>query len=400
MSKIILIRIIGICHLVLCGTALGNPVGTETNGLTFCSKVRTGYGAIPSARLASGEILGTHEEIVRVDRVARGKRVVLKRMKTNLEGWTFVSNILEENDLDVDVGDGSLYVDGGRIFYIYRLNKFSGKYVSEKYYSIRVKISDDNGFVWRDHSVVEEYKLDRPIRAGLWTPSLLRTKSAKLQAYYDDGLLPEDTLKRKNAGQWGVMKTWVEGSQSWGDRVIVSRPEKHLTGPKSVTADGARTPIEIKSGHLWVPVESNFINRQGERHIVLRYAESTDDGKTWSWERGGSPILYGLPPVVNGFQKEWSWPLASRGVKNDVLVVFRSNQDQVGNQRGTSHQVDKSLYYLWRLSFSSPWTIGRIPFVGPMIDHGTVALINGGHLVAGRNKGNPREYSWVRCGAN
>ena len=350
-----------------------------------------GTGGIPSVMLKSGEILGTREEILARGE-GGGKRVVLVELNASRTSWRDRGIIVRSDDVNADLGDGMLYEDGARILYIYRLNKFKGSYQNDPYYSIRVSISLDQGESWREHSVVEEIRPPVTRKSGLWTPSILRTNAGDLQAYYDDGDLPEEVLKIGNAGQWAVMKTWDESRKVWVRRVIVSRPPINSRGPRAITADGARTPIEVAPGHIWSPVESNEIDSLGRRFIVLRATESFDGGKSWSWENGKTPLLYEIPPIIRGQQRDWSWPLAARSKNGAVMVVFRSNQDQGERKPGTSHQVDKYLYYLWREKWTDEWVFGRVPFDEPTTDHGVAPTPQGGFVVVGRTKKNPREY--------
>jgi len=393
MNKLILQLVVSLIMLFLTFTAdAGNQINWQV--------ISESGGGIPEVEIDKNVILASREEIIfGNDSNKSGRRVVCSRSNDNGKNWEDISVILESPDNDIDLGDGSMINIGNHVYYIYRYNQFSGKHLNKPYYSIRVKKSSDGGKTWIEHSIVEEIYPPKGRKSGLWTPRLFYTASGKLQAYYDDGDMPERERGGKNQGQWGVMKTWNDSMKRWEKLTVVSRPPKSVTGPLSITADGARTPIELTPGHIWSPVESVTLdNIPGSRSLVLKYAESFDDGVTWSWSKNEWPILYNLPPKFGGENYDWSWPLATRLKDGSVVVLFRSNEvtnskgEKTKPIKGTAHQTNKEVYYLFSNDNCKTWTKNAVLPGMSAVDHGLASLRDGSVLAGIRSKTHVKQY--------
>jgi hypothetical protein len=389
-----------IAPFILWSSILASTAGCSTwaaERINWQVLTETGQG-IPEVEIAENTILGSREELIFDNKNSKqGKRVICVRSLDGGTKWERLATIVEDLNNDIDLGDGSMIRQNGMIYYIYRYNKFAGKYADQPYYSIRIKQSSDAGKSWSDHSIVEEIRPPKGRKSGLWTPRLLVTSSGIMQAYYDDGDLPERIKGGTNQGQWGVMKSWNKSNNTWENMVITSRPPVALKGPLNIVADGARTPLEISPGHIWSPVESVILDdKPGSRSLVLRYTESLDYGKSWSWQHGSWPILYELPPKVGNEYYDWSWPLAVQLRNGNLVVVFRSNEKSSVPTKGTAHQTDKYPFFLLSSNKGRSWTKEAIPVSIPIIDHGLVAMSDGSVIVGLRNKLHPSLYTVLK----
>ncbi|MBA2480925.1 MAG: hypothetical protein H0V44_09695 [Planctomycetes bacterium] len=395
-------------------------------GIRFATLTMDGIG-IPhvEGRLADGSfiILGSRPMTKKGDDGIQWRSVVSVRSVDGGQTWSSGGVILPPQDMGIDMGDGAMLFDAATqvFFYVYRFND-----PSRPYYSIRVKQSRTAGETWSDHSIVHEVTPPKGRKTGLWTPRLMFTPSGRLQCYYDDGDLPEEVLGGTNSGQWAVMRTWDGQSRKWVDQVVVCRPPEGEKGPLRIAADGARTPMTFGDGFIWSPAESPIMNPNqeapgGPRSLSLRFALSTDDGRTWSWSRGSWPAL-SSPPLLheNGSYFNWSWPLGAKLGDGSVLVLFRSDEPLAGEMtrnadgtvksakvpsRGTSHQVDKRLHYLFTTADEATWRskMGEVEWAKGMvssefiIDHDIVPLHDGAALIGFNTRQDPKRHIIMRA---
>lgn len=355
----------------------------------------TSKGAgMPQIDLGNSVIAGFREEVTGKT-PNNGKRIAYIKSVDGGISWREIATIVQTTDPNADMGDGSLVVHNGELLYAYRFNTYNGPYSARKYYSIRVRASGDGGLTWHDHSTVQENSAGEQ-KVGLWTPQLFVTAGGQLQIYYDDGNAPSAFYKEPRVGQWAVLRTWDNAARVWTRYTVVSRPPTHLTGKSAITSDGARTPIELSPGHIWVPVESNILNENGiGRSLILKFAESTDNGKTWSWEHGTWPVLYRLPPSLGGTYYDWSWPLAARTKDGVTAVVFRSNELSPAPTQGTSYQTDKYLFYLLSIDGNKTWSKGQVSSK-PIFNQRIISLSDGTFLLGYRLSSDPRNYCLLK----
>lgn len=233
--------------------------------------------------------------------------------------WTTRAVIVEAAG-GVDAGDGALLqTHGGELLYAYRHNRDTGDRRDAPYYSIRVRASDNGGFTWRDHSIVEEVSVDQlgdGDQRGLWGPFLFQTSEGDIQCYYDDENRPHNEGFRRH--QWIVMETWSEKNGCWEDPVTVARPYNR----RELSRDGMPSVAEL-DGRLicfFEGVESIGDNRY---RSVLRSVFSDDGGRRWSWRRNRRLPVYRSPDTFSSF--------APHGIALSngwMAVVFVTDEDR------------------------------------------------------------------------
>ncbi|HSV73852.1 MAG TPA: sialidase family protein [Chthonomonadales bacterium] len=275
-------------------------------------------GAKGALALRDGSVLA-----VRTEPHEGGMAVVCFRSTDGGRSWSRMGIIARANEPDADIGDGCfLELRDGTLLHAYRDNRLHGRHAAAPTYAIRVAASTDGGRTWRPHSTVEE---SRPVgpgpSRGLWSSFLIETRSGALQCYYDDEYTPNAEGFRGH--QWLRMRTWDPRDRAWVRPVTVSRAHR----PEHLSRDGMATVIEVARGHLLCVFES--VQTFAPHANVVRWVESRDGGRSWSWERTERGVVY--EPRDRRFMALAPW--VARMPSGALICVFVTDEDRATPDR-------------------------------------------------------------------
>jgi hypothetical protein len=168
----------------------------------------------------------------------------------------------------------------GRVWITYRDND-----AGVPRYAIKVATSDDGGRTWAAPTTVAESRPPKgtPFSRGLWASCLFERRDGSVLCLYDDEETP--TVAGFPGHQWITARTY-DGRGGWTNATTVARAHD----PKLLSRDGMMTVVEPRPGELLCVFESVETDRPHAN--VIRSVRSTDDGKTWSWQRAERDVVY------------------------------------------------------------------------------------------------------------
>jgi len=276
----------------------------------------------------------------------RDARLVCFQSKDEGQTWVKSGTIASDPERRTDIGDGNIVADRkGELFAVYRHNHH-GPSTASPDFAIEVSASDDGGETWSAHSTVATSRPDRaqPSR-GLWSPHLFVTKSGDLQCYYDD----EDTPYREGfpGHQWLTMKTYSRSHKRWESPVTVSRSHD----PKLLSRDGMASVVETTKGQLLCALES--VETAPPHAGLIRMVTSSDNGRTWSWQREERKVLY--EPRDRRYHA--FSPALVLLSKNAVLATFATNEDRAepGISGTPPRELSLDIKYVGSLDNGKSW---------------------------------------------
>lgn len=311
--------------------------------ITWSSEIHRAEGAKGFLVLPGGDVLATRTE-TRSD----GVHVLLSRSRDGGRSWQRIGTIVSDPDPSTDIGDGNLCLRrNGELLYVYRHNRYRGEFAQKPYYSIKVAVSKDGGKSWITHSTVFEVRPagEGPSR-GLWAPFLFETRRGVLQCYYDDEYTP--WREGFSGHQWVRMHTWNPKTQQWGNPVTVSRAHN----PAHLSRDGMPSVVELSGGRLLCVLESvqTFFPHTG----VIRWVESYDGGRTWSWAREERRVVY--QPRDTRFMALAPW--VTKVLGDSLLCVFITDEDRESPDRpGTPPpHLNMDVKCVWSTDGGKTWS--------------------------------------------
>lgn len=231
------------------------------------------------------------------------------------ETWEKLGSIVRDPIEGADLGDGNmLRLPNGHLLVVYRRNHYRGNYHASPEYGIHVSESSDGGATWQLHSMVAQHRINRETASrGYWAPFIFRTRSGRLQCYYDDEYTPFEAGFQGH--QWVEMKTFDAAAGKWGDETTVSR----APDPKGLSRDGMATVVETNPGKLLCVLES--VSTHAPVVGNVRSVTSSDDGQTWSWRDGRRPVVYEAPIPYHAFS-----PWLVQDGKGAILCLFATDE--------------------------------------------------------------------------
>jgi len=290
----------------------------------------------------------SHVLAARTEGSPNGVRVVCSRSRDGGRTWEPLSTIVSDPEPSTDIGDGNLCrMRAGELLYVYRHNRYRGENARNPYYSIKVAVSTDNGSTWEPHSTVLEVRPtgEGPSR-GLWAPFLWETRPGVLHCYYDDEYTP--WREGFSGHQWVQMHTWNPKTRRWENPVTVSRAHN----PAHLSRDGMPSVVQLRDGRLVCVLESvqTFPPHAG----VIRWVESRDGGRTWSWRNRERGVVY--EPRNTRFMALAPW--VTTLWDDTLLCVFITDEDRAEPDKpGTpAPQLNMDVKCVWSTDRGRTWS--------------------------------------------
>ncbi len=201
--------------------------------------------------------------------------LVVRRSRDGGRTWTDLALAARGRG---DLGDGNLVRLGGRgLALVYRDN-------APPSYAIRVVRSPDEGRTWDPPETLATSEVSGQ---GLWAPFLLPLRSGDLLAFYDDEATPVRIGRSHH--QWISFRRYDRRARVWGPPAVACRKPG-----EGLARDGMFVAVETSPGRIVGAVED--VAERDPRPSGIYRALSTDDGRTWAWERGDHPAIFAPGP--------------------------------------------------------------------------------------------------------
>lgn len=297
---------------------MASAPGSEQPSVQWETGMLRAEGAKGAVALRDGSVLAARSEPH-----DGGMAIVCFRSADEGRTWARLGIVARAAAPDADLGDGCfLERRDGTLLHSYRDNRVHGAGAVAPTYAIRVARSADGGRTWQPHSTVVEARPVGPGPSrGLWSSFLLETRDGALQCVYDDEVTPH--AEGFPGHQWLRMRTWDPRDRSWVRPVTVSRAHR----PEHLSRDGMASVVELERGRLLCVFESvqTFPPHAG----VLRWVESQDGGRTWSWERAERGVVY------EPRDRRWMAlaPWTARLPSGTLACVFVTDEDRATPDR-------------------------------------------------------------------
>ncbi len=338
-SKIFFFILFGVIILTLGASNAG-----EVINIKWEKDANIGVGFKAPLELKNGDILAWREIQLQPE---GGKMVGCYKSSDSGVTWSYLSEIVRDNDTIVDLGDGAfVQLSNGDILFSYRHNKYINLPATKRTYRIEMAISKDKGQSWQFHSTVMNCGGSN---RGLWSSFLLEKDDGTLQCYYDDEYTPSQ--QGFDGHQWAQMKTWDPESLQWVNPVTVSRAHN----PVHLSRDGMCSVVELSKNKLLCALES--VQTSFPYRGLIRYVTSNDGGKTWSWEKEKRYVLY--QPEDTTFNALAPWMIMLRS--GALLCVFTTDEDRKKSGVPSTGILYQDLKYM--LSYDNGKNWSKKPYI-------------------------------------
>lgn len=229
-----------------------------------------------------------------------GGRAVIKIVSSEDQGSSWSREAIRgTNHPEYDCANANfLELDNGEIWLAYRANVMKGE---EYYSSIRINVSKDGGYTWKEHSIVaEEIGI-----GGVYEPHFQFIGDEIAVFYANDSL----NVVKNNRQQNLEYKIW--NGDSWSGKYIAS------DGTQTNSRDGMPVLSRLIDGSYALVLEATSLHPSYEFIIQLKLSP---DGMDWS---GPLKNVY----VPNKFRKKAGAPYIVTLSDGRLLVSFQTDED-------------------------------------------------------------------------